>query len=170
MSRSFGEPLSKLRRVPIADNHEPLVDPRPLSPRLHFARKHPRFDDLPRTPRVRARVARMLAQAADALPAGIDLQILEGFRPLAQQREMYAQLRADFAAKHPTWSKATLHRVTNQMSAPPDDSCPPPHATGGAVDVSLVRASSGDCLDMFSPFAWDETSAPTRTRGLSPEA
>lgn len=166
MARSFGEPLTKLRAVRIVDNGEPLMDPRTLSPRLHFAAKHPKFGDMPRTPRVRRRVADMLAQAVEALPPGIDIQIIEGFRPLAQQRFMYETLRAEFAIRHPEWAKATLHRVTNTMSAPPDDLCPPPHTTGGAVDLGLLDVAKGERLDMTSPFDWDETSAPTQMKGL----
>ena len=170
MPRSFGEPLTKLRAVPIQDNGEPLVDPRALSSRIHFAAKHPKFEGMSRTPQVRRRVAEMLAQAAEALPAGIDLQIIEGFRPLAQQCFMYEQIQTDYARRHPEWSRATLHRMTNILSAPPDDPCPPPHTTGGAVDLCLIRPPSDEPLDMTSPFAWDETSAPTRLPGLTPEA
>ncbi len=171
MPRSFGEPLTRLRAVPIGDNGEPLLDPRTLSPRLHFAEKHPRFVDMPRTPQVRRGVAERLAQAATSLPDGTDIILIEGFRPLAQQRFMYEQLKAEFAHKHPEWNKATLHRITNTLSAPPDDPCPPPHTTGGAVDLSLIRVKSGDWLDMTSPFEMDdETSAPGDTMGLSGEA
>jgi len=170
MPRSFGEPLTKLRAVPVEDNREPLLDPRTLSQRIHFAEKHPKFVGMPRTPRVRQSVAEKLVQAAGALPDGVDLVIIEGFRPLAQQRFMYEEIKADFARHHPEWNKATLHRITNTMSAPPDDPCPPPHTTGGAVDLSLFRVNSGDWLDMTSPFEMDETSAPGDTPGLSAEA
>ena len=170
MPRSFGEPLTKLRAVPIEDNGEPLVDPRELSRRIHFAQKHPKFADMPRTPRVRRRVAEMLAQAADSLPASVELQIIEGFRPLAQQRFMYETLKAEFGVRHPEWGKATLHRMINTLSAPPDDPCPPPHTTGGAVDLCLIWMPSRQTLDVTSPFDWDETSAPTRLIGLSSEA
>ena len=170
MPRSFGEPLTKLRAVPIEDNGEPLVDPRTLSKRIHFAKKHPKFEGMPRTPQVRKRVAEMLAEAAGSLPDGTDLIIIEGFRPLAQQRFMYEHLKAEFAQKHPEWSKATLHRLTNTMSAPPDDPCPPPHTTGGAVDLSLIRTADGEWLDMTSPFEMDETSAPADTKGLTEAA
>src|SRR5579883_1005954 len=172
MPRSFGEPLTKLRAVPIEDNGEPLVDPTTLSKRLRFAPKHPKFAELNnrRTPKVRRQVAEMLAQAADSLPAGIDIEIIEGFRPLAQQRMMYNHLRNEFAAKHPEWNKATLNRVTNAMSAPPEDKSPPPHTTGAAVDLCLIDANTGNWLDMTSPFEWDETSAPTLMKGLSKRA
>ena len=170
MPRSFGEPLTKLRAVPIQDNGEPLVDPRSLSPRIQFAKKHPKFADMSRTPEVRKRVAEMLAEAAEALPDGIDLIIIEGFRPLAQQRFMYEEIKADFARRHPEWKKATLHRIANTMSAPPDDPCPPPHTTGGAVDLSLINTKTNEWLDMTSPFEMDETSAPGDTQGLTEEA
>ncbi len=170
MPRSFGEPLTKLRAVPITDNGEELLDPRTLSKRIHFAETHPKFEDMKRTPKVRQSVAEKLAQAADSLPDGIDIIIIEGFRPMAQQRFMYDEIRKDFAKKHPEWNKATLHRITNTMSAPPDDPCPPPHTTGGAVDLSLMRMPARDWLDMTSPFEMDETSAPGDTPGLSAEA
>lgn len=167
---SFGEPLTKLRAVPIKDNGETLVDPRTLSKRIHFAQKHPKFEDMPRVALVRQRVAEMLAEAADNLPKGTDLQIIEGFRPLHQQRFMYESLRREFADKHPEWSRATLHRRTNQMSAPPDDKCPPPHSTGGAVDVMLIEMPSHTLLDMTSPHDMDEISAPADFADLTPTA
>ena len=170
MPRSFGEPLTKLRAVPIEDNGEPLVDPRRLSKRIHFAAKHPKFVDMKRTPKVRKRVAEMLAEAAESLPHGTDIIIIEGFRPLAQQRFMYEEIKGEFAKKHPEWKKATLNRIANTLSAPPDDPCPPPHTTGGAVDLSLMDTKTHEWLDMTSPFGMDETSAQGDTKGLSEEA
>ncbi|MGI4788054.1 MAG: M15 family metallopeptidase [Janthinobacterium lividum] len=170
MARSFGEPLTKLRAVPIHENGEPLVDPRSLSKRIHFAEKHPKFEGMHRTPKVRKRVAEMLAEAAESLPDGIDIVIIEGFRPMAQQQFMYNEIRTEFAKRHPEWNKSTLHRVTNTLSAPPDDPCPPPHITGGAVDLSLIRTSTHEWLDMTSPFEMDEVSAPMDTQGLTEEA
>ena len=170
MPRSFGEPLTKLRAVPIEDNSEPLVDPRTLSKRIHFAEKHPKFENMKRTPKVRKRVAEMLAEAAESLPIGTDIVIIEGFRPMAQQQFMYEEIKKEFAQKHPEWNKSTLIRITNTLSAPPDDPCPPPHTTGGAVDFSLIKMPSREWLDMTSPFEMDETSAPSDTPGLSEEA
>jgi len=162
--------LTKLRAVPICDNGEPLVDPRTLSDRIVFAEKHPAFPEMSCVPNVRRRVAEMLAQAAASLPAGIRMQIIEGFRPLAQQRFMYERIKARFAEEHPDWNAATLHRITNTMSAPPDDPCPPPHSTGGAVDLGLIHQATGEVLDMISPFEMDEKSAPTILRGLTAQA
>ncbi len=170
MARSFGEPLTKLRAVPIEDNGEPLVDPRTLSKRLYFAEKHPKFEDMKRTSKVRKKVAEMLAEAAESLPHCIDIVIIEGFRPMSNQQFMYEEIKKEFSARHPEWNKATLMRMTNTLSAPPGDRCPPPHITGGAVDLSLMRIPSREWLDMTSPFEMDETSAPGDTKGLSEEA
>jgi D-alanyl-D-alanine dipeptidase len=167
MPRSFGEPLTKLRAVPIHDNGEPLVDPTTLSRRIRMATEHPKFGLLHHVPHVRQTVAVMLARAADSLPDGIGIEIVEGYRGVGQQRIMYDTLMAEFAAKHPQWNRATLTRYTNQLCAPPGDRCPPPHTTGGAVDLCLVSEESGERLDMTSPFEWDEKCAPTRLAGLS---
>jgi D-alanyl-D-alanine dipeptidase len=105
------------------------------------------------------------------LPDRIDLQIIEGFRPLSQQAFMYEALMRELAQEHPEWDEATLHQMTNRLSAPPDDPCPPPHSTGGAVDVRLVRMPRHQPLDLSSPYAMEDTeSAPTEVKGLTPEA
>ena len=83
---------------------------------------------------------------------------------------MYEQLRNGYKAAHPEWKAATLNRVTNTMSAPPHDKCPPPHTTGGAVDLCPFYTSTGDFLDMVSPGEWDATTAPTVYKKLSHEA
>lgn len=170
MPQSFGEPLTRLRAVPVCDNGEPLVDPRTLSKRIHFAAKHPKFPDMPRTPRVRKRVAEMLAEAAESLPQGIDLRIIEGFRPMEQQRFMYESLGEEMQRKHPEWGTATLHRQLNQLSAPPDDPSPPPHSTGAAVDLCLFDIKKREIVDTYGPAGWGEETAPTEIDGLPEDA
>lgn len=162
----FGERLDRLRAVPIRDDGEPLVDPRDLSPRLRFAETHPKFDG-PRTCLLRRGVAERLARAAQLLPDGIDLKILEGFRPLAQQRAEYAQITDEMRAAHPDWDDAKLAHEVSLVSAPPDDPSPPPHSTGAAVDLCPFRTDTGEHLDLTSPYEWDEKSAPTEVGGLS---
>jgi zinc D-Ala-D-Ala dipeptidase len=170
MPTSFGEPLTKLRAVPIRENNEPLVEPRDLTKRLGFVAEHPRFITMSRDTRVRRRVAEMLAEAANALPANLELRIIEGFRPISQQRFIYEHVKAEFVQRHPDWSKATLHRVVNRLCAPPDDKCPTPHSTGGAVDIAIVDLATGEFIDVASPYEWGEESAPTVLKGLSREA
>lgn len=167
--RSFGEPLAKLRRVPINECGEPLVNPLELSGRLHMAPKHERFGDIPRSPYVRRRVAEMLAAAAEALPSGLAIHIVQGWRSLAQQRHFYDEVRKELQEQHPSWDKAALHRALHRLVAPPDDPAPPPHITGGAVDVYLVNRD-GNRLDVTSPYEWNAHSAPTSFAGISDDA
>lgn len=167
MARSYGEPLKKLRAVPIKDNGEKLVDPIVMSDRIHWAKEHPRIKGTNRESLLRESVAKKLVTAAESLPNGIDIEVFEGYRSLATQRQQYEFVRDLFTSKNPTWSKSVLQRAINSLSAPPDDPCPPPHTTGAAVDLYLMDAKTGRMLDMTSPFEWDETTARTDLPGLS---
>src|SRR5438093_6554512 len=89
------ESLAAQARVPIRENGEPLVDFLELSPRLRFAEKHPAYD-FPRVHLARRRVAEMLAEATERLPAGLNLTIVEGWRSPAVQRRMYEAAEREF--------------------------------------------------------------------------
>lgn len=83
---------------------------------------------------------------------------------------MYETTYRDYRRQHPDWSEAVLRRATNRFSAPADAKVPPPHTTGGAVDVNLL-GPDGTPVDLVSPFALkDRQSAAMETRGLSTEA
>jgi D-alanyl-D-alanine dipeptidase len=155
--------------VPIRDNGEPLVDFVGLSPRLRFAERHPVYD-FARVHLARRRVAEMLAEAAERLPDRLELVVVEAWRSPAVQRQMYTETEREFRERHREWSPAVLRRVVNRFSAPPDHRVPPPHCTGGAVDVNLTTGDGAD-LDFSSPFpAISRRSAATDVRGLTPTA
>ncbi len=163
------EPLSALRRIRIRDNGEPLVDLLSFSVDLRWAPEHPVFM-YERARLCRQRVAEMLAEAQARLPAGFHLQIVEGWRSLETQRMMYSVTWEEMRRRHPDWSDAALRRVVNRYSAPPDRDVPPPHLTGGAVDLHLAD-SAGRMLDLSSPFPLeDRRSAAMDAAGLSPAA
>lgn len=163
------ESLTAQARVPIQDNGEPLVDFVGLTPRLVFAEQHPVFD-LPRVHLVRRSVAQMLAEAATRLPADLTLTIVEGWRAPSVQRQMYEATEREMSQLHPDWSPAVLRRTVNRFSAPPDHRVPPPHCTGGAVDLEITTPT-GQRLDMTSPYDLsDRRSNATDVRGLSPTA
>src|SRR5207302_5257516 len=73
--------------------------------------------------------------------------------------------------RHPDWSEVSLKRLVNRFSAPPDlPRIPPPHTTGGALDLNLVNAA-GEGLDFSSPFELTDRSAVAMAvRGLSEAA
>lgn len=163
------EPTSELKRIPIHDNGEPLVDFIELYPALYWESRNPVFK-YERFRLARRSLAEKLGQAAALLPAGIRLAIVEGWRAPQIQEQMHQATRARLRREHPDWSAGHLSRVANRFSAPMDRRVPPPHTTGGAVDVHLVDVH-GQPLDLMSPFQiMDPRGAPTNPPGLSPEA
>ena len=158
--RSFGEPLIALRAVPIVDAGEPLVDLRDFCPHvvLHSGC----------LPFLRETVAGMVNEVQDRLPNGLTLTVGTALRTLPMQRGIRENFTKEMSEKHPEWSRATLARMLNRMVAPPDDVSPPPHVTGGALDVGLV-GMDGETLDFTSPIeGWE--SAPTYYYKLSEAA
>ena len=155
--RSFGEPLKALRGIRIVDAGEPLVDLREFCPQVIL---------LPGClPFLRETVANRVNHVQTILPDGLTLTIGTGLRTLTMQRGIRDHLSAEMIEKHPEWSKATLARMLNRMVAPPEDVSPPPHLTGGALDVGLHRPD-GTALDFSSPIeGWD--AAPTYHYRLS---
>jgi zinc D-Ala-D-Ala dipeptidase len=112
----------------------------------------------------------MRVEAAERLPAGLNLTIVEAWRSPAVQRQMYLATEREFREKHLEWSPAVLRRVVNRFSAPPDHRVPPPHCTGGAVDLEITT-QDGQSLDVTSPYpATSRESAATDVRGLTPTA
>lgn len=161
------EPVSDVRRVKILECGEPLVDYREACPDLFI--DPPRFD-YRRVTYVRARVAAMLNEAIRRLPKGYRLSIIEGWRPPHIQERMYRWSWRRFQERHPDWSDVKLRRVVNRFTAPMNSKVPPPHSTGGAVDLILADAD-GNRLDMTSPYdRKDPQSFPTHVLGLSDEA
>lgn len=164
----YGEPVEELVKIPIEDNGEPLVDVFAVCPQLSWMEKGPRFD-FPRSGLARESVARMLAHAQSLLPEGLRLHIVGAFRPFEIQQKMYHKARAELKEQHPDWDEEYLTEYINVFSAPPIRETPPPHTTGGAVDLGIVDAS-GERLDMISPFEMGWDSAPTALEGLSDTA
>ena len=155
--RSFGEPLKALRAVPIRDAGEPLVDLREFCPGVVL-----RPGCLPF---LRETVARMVNGVQARLPEGHTLTVGTALRTLEMQRGIREGFTKDMTEKHPEWSRATLARMLNRMVAPPDDPSPPPHTTGGALDVGIC-GPDGEGLDFTSPVeGW--ASAPTYHHKLS---
>ncbi len=163
---SIEEPVSQLRHIEIVDNDEPLVS---------FL-GHPRiFQDKPRFNYTRETLARksvveFLWRAADALPSGCMLGIIEGWRPPYIQRRMFAWSMKRFRDKYPDMAEAKLRRLSSQFTAPPSDRVPPPHTTGGALDLMLANEDH-QALDHTSPYPpRDHHSYPFDAPGLSAEA
>jgi D-alanyl-D-alanine dipeptidase len=161
----YGEPIEELIKVPTEDNGEPLVDIFKVCPDLLWASQSPRFD-FPRSGLGRESLANMLKQAQDSLPKGYRLLIVGVFRHFEVQKKMYEAARGELAQQHPDWDEELLTEYINVFSAPPIWDTPPPHTTGGAVDLAIVDPN-GIRLDMVSPFEMGWDSAPMAVEGLS---
>ena len=145
---SIAEPVSKLRSVKIVENGDPLVNFLEHCPTLILdtPRFHYRRETLIRLP-----VADMLCQADKSLPKGYRLAIVEGWRAPHIQKRMYLAVWGRFKERHPEWSDVTLRRVVNRYTAPLSAKVPPPHSTGGAVDLMLIT-DDGTLCDHCSPY------------------
>jgi D-alanyl-D-alanine dipeptidase len=100
-----------------------------------------------------------LVDAAGALPDGFGLCVLDAWRPLALQAELHAAAYADSALPEGFVSVADS-----------DPATPPPHLTGGTVDLTLTFEARplrlGTDFDDFTPeaaaAAFEEREGPVR--------
>ena len=163
-----GRPLPDLRApgnwrvVPIEPVAEPLVE---VSDIGGGVRDDPRYYamGLPGARRrnlLREGVAERLELVARSLPDGVSLLIWDGWRAFETQRALYDGWRDDLRAAHPEWTQERLDRETARYVSVPstDPTCPAPHVTGGAVDLTLADGDGrplelGTAFDAFVPEA-----------------
>jgi zinc D-Ala-D-Ala dipeptidase len=93
---------------------------------------------------VRGGLALRLASARAALPAGIGLRVVEGYRPAHRQQAIIERYSAELRAERPGIGEPELRILTSRFVAP---LAVAPHVAGAAVDVTLVD-SSGRELDL----------------------
>ena len=105
---------------------------------------------------VRSSVATRLYAAVKALPIGFGLAVFDAYRDLDLQTKIYEKVYAD---------PSVPHGFVSQPSTNP--STPPPHLTGGAVDVTLTYQDCplalGSNFDEFTDLA--HASAYEKTPG-----
>lgn len=123
----------RVSAVPVIDDGEALVR---LEPALS-----------PTRALVRAGLAERLRSAHLALPPGIGLRVVEGYRSPADQQAIITAYAAELCAARPGLSAAELTVLTSRFVAPLDVA---PHVAGAAVDLTLVDAC-GDELDLGTP-------------------
>lgn len=124
---------ARVRALPVVECGEPLVRlPAALSPARAL---------------VRAGLADRLLAADAALPLGVRLRVVEGHRPVEQQRAIIAAYAAELCAMHPGIGHVELERLTSRFVSPVEVA---PHVAGAAVDLTLVDVC-GDELDLGTP-------------------
>jgi D-alanyl-D-alanine dipeptidase len=164
---SPAEPVTELRRVKIIECGEPMIDFLENCPELVMDEGVFTYT---RSTFARKTVAEALCKAAKSLPKGYRLGIIEAWRPPYIQRRMVLAVEKRFREANPDWSEVKLRRVVNRFTAPLDARVPPPHTTGGAVDVRLLGAN-GNRLDCTSPYEFhDEKGFPMDAPGLTEQS
>jgi zinc D-Ala-D-Ala dipeptidase len=105
------------------------------------------------TCRVRHGVAEALAVAEASLPDGMRLLVWDGFRSLETQAALYNGYLDELIATNADCSPEELEEQAARYVTPPSRSrvAPPPHFTGGAVDLTLADAD-GQPLDLGTGF------------------
>ncbi len=125
---------------------EPLMAIEHRRVRLLSAYWHAGWIHAVSTASLRKTVVHNLYKAADALPYPFGLAVFDAWRPLALQREIYAAVYAD-----PDLPPGFVAKPSE------DPSRPPPHVTGGAVDLTLTfdgaALALGTSFDAFVPQA-----------------
>lgn len=84
---------------------------------------------------VRAGLADRLSEARAALPAGLDLRVIEGHRSVTDQRAIIEAYSAELRVLHPDADEVELTRLYSRFVAPVTVA---PHVAGAAVDLTLV--------------------------------
>jgi D-alanyl-D-alanine dipeptidase len=165
---SKAEPVTALRRVKIHECGEPLVDFLQLCEDLRL--DPPRFTYRRETLLRQGAAERLCEANAVLLRQNLRIQVIEGWRAPLIQRRMYRAVWRQFEALYPDRSPAGLKRIVNQFSAPMSPQVPPPHTTGGAMDLALTDLA-GHPMDLHSPFDWrDHRGFAFDAAGLSDEA
>jgi D-alanyl-D-alanine dipeptidase len=106
---------------------------------------------------VRSGVAGRLLEAQRRLPAGIELLVIEAFRPAELQRRLFDGYAGELGRAHPEWTAAEVDRAASRWVAPVANA---PHTAGAAVDLTLC-SSDGDELDLGCP----EAATPEESAG-----
>lgn len=127
MTTLIADPL--VAAVPVIETHEPLVDLEGCG----IASSGSGAGRL-----VRRSVAERLALAQQALPGGVRVVVVEGFRSPEAQQRIFDGYTAELRATYPGRDEAELHRLATRYVAPLEVA---PHVAGAAVDLLLADSA-----------------------------
>lgn len=140
--------------VVIRENHEPLValdptefDLKPQYVKRGFASDARVF--------VRETVRDKLRAVKAMLPLAWNVRIWDGWRSMALQATLYDDCLRQLRTAHPALDDERIVELARGYLYPPIKSPPPPHSTGGTVDLTLADATGqavnfGTNFDEFS--------------------
>lgn len=132
----------RVLEIPIDEIGDPLVDLHNYPEIIIDNRKSKDSDSYFR---VRKIIVEKLIEISNNLGNGLRPLVIEGYRPLSLQSKYFTGHSKNLELAHPDWDKEKIYNEASKFVAPPD--IIPPHSTGGAVDVTLVK-DDGTELDM----------------------
>jgi D-alanyl-D-alanine dipeptidase len=132
----MGDP--RVTAIPVSDNGEELTDVRDHGLRVSTFRA----DESGDFALVRDGLAARLLQAAELLPQGCRLLLIEGYRPPALQRRYFDDYRSSLREASPGSDEEHLRVLASRYVSPPEIA---PHSAGAAIDLTLC---SGDGTEL----------------------
>jgi D-alanyl-D-alanine dipeptidase len=140
----------KFEQIPIRECGEPLVDLAKFDFALEPAYFKAGLSDDPAL-YARQQVVEKLLRVQDQL-GGYRFKIWDPWRSRVVQGNIYQKYWNELAAAHPDWDENHLRvEVGKFVTAPNNPNRIPPHATGGAIDLTLI-GPDGKELDMGTAF------------------
>lgn len=144
--------------IPVEDTHDMLINIKD-EPKL-FIGPSPEIPNNTDYNKMRKEVYQRLLHAQSLLPQGLHFCLYEGYRSLALQQKLFEERYKKLAKQHDTWSPEQIFNETMKLVSPVTnlDGSPniPPHTTGAAIDVYLVK-EDGEYVDMgIHPKDWVE--------------
>jgi zinc D-Ala-D-Ala dipeptidase len=134
----------RVAAIRVGDNGEELVDVRAV-PELRLDGRL--ADAAGAYAHLRESVVERLLAAQRALPGGLRLLLVEGYRPLSLQTAYFEDYEAKVRLAHPEWDADRVHVEASKYVSPPDVA---PHSTGGTIDLTLCSADGVE-QDMGTP-------------------
>lgn len=152
------------KEVAIEESGQSLIDLDNLDPRIQVVPQYLRQGIPGALSRMylRQEAVERLIEAARLLPEGYELVVYDSYRPLEVQASLFNTFKNQLQEQYPQKSEDELVVLTQTYVSLPskDPARPSPHATGGAVDLSVI-CSSGLPLDMGTDFNSFEIVAQT---------
>lgn len=165
-TKEIPQPVSMAgwKQVAIQESSQPLILLNNLDPKIHVSPEyfHQQITGASANMYLRQEATERLIQAANLLPVGQRLVVFDAYRPLTVQESLFNTFKGQLKNQYPEKCDNELDLLTQQYVSTPsaDSTKPSPHATGGAIDLSIVTAD-GRLLDMGTDFDSFDITAQT---------
>lgn len=149
ITKKSHDEFSKADSQPIEFNYKkhPRIHLRPMYFELGFSPSPAIYG--------RYAVLNRLMKALDILPAEYGFLIWDVYRPRAVQAQLFEWMRGEIRKKYPHLNEQENYEETKKYISLPaktgDPYCPP-HLSGGAIDLTLCKAVSGEAFEMGTDF------------------